>query len=384
MTPEDLIQQILTQHPQTSRDQIIEKLDAAREKTGGLIADTTLLRLIAREFGVEVTQETPKPDHKFPISKLVLGIHNVTITARVIAVSQVRTFEGAKPGKFASVTIMDKHGIVRAVLWNEKADPVETGELRVGQVVRFSHGYTKEDRDGKVELHLSSKSRVEINPPDAKVEDYPTSIGSFGEKIQEITNQNSVNLKGTLKQVFSKSSFTRQDQTEGTVLRFKLADATGEVTVVVWNEKAQELEPLLKPNAQVQLVNGRVKAGSNGETEVHVDGATCVEVAAAQKQLTKIASLEEILGTVNVEGEVASLPVIKEITTANGEKVNLSTFELKDDTGTIGFSAWRQHAQTASAFMIGEKILVANAYVRKGYDGKKELSTKTATELKRV
>ncbi len=384
MTPEDLIQQILTQNSQTSREQIIEKLDAAREKTGGLIADITLLRLIAREFGVEVTQETSKPDHQFPISKLVSGIHNVTITARVIAVSPVRTFEGAKPGKFASVTIMDKHGIVRAVLWNENADPIEAGELGVGQIVRFSHGYTKEDRDGKVELHLSRKSRVEINPPDAKAADYPTSIGAFGEKIQDITNQKSISLKGTLKQVFSKSNFTRQDQTEGTVLRFKLADATGEVTVVAWNEKAQELEQLLKPNVEVQLVNGRVKAGSNGETEVHIDSATYVEVAAAQKQLTKIANLEELLGTVNVEAEVASLPVTKEVKTANGEKVSLTTLELKDDTGTIGFSAWRQHAQTASALLMGEKISVENVYVRKGYDGKRELSTKAASEIKRA
>jgi ssDNA-binding replication factor A large subunit len=384
MTPEELIQQILTQSSQTSRDKIIEKLGAAREKTGGLIADTTLLRLIAREFGVEVTQETPKPEHQFPISKLVSGIHNVTITARVIAVSPVRTFEGAKPGKFASVTIMDKHGIVRAVLWNENADPIEAGALQVGQIVCFSHGYTKEDRDGKVELHLSRKSRVEINPPGAKAEDYPTSIGAFGEKIQDITDQKSINLKGTLKQVFSKSNFTRQDQTEGTVLRFKLADNTGEVTVVAWNEKAQELDSLLQPNVEVQLVNGRVKAGSNGETEVHIDSATYVEVSEAQKQLTKIANLEEILGTVNVEAEVASLPVTKEVKTANGEKINLTNFELKDNTGTIGFSAWRQHAQTASTLLMGEKIFVANVYVRKGFDGKKELSTKTATEIKRA
>lgn len=384
MVPEDIIQQILSQHLQTSREQIMEKLDAAREKTGGLIADATLLRVIAREFGVDVSQEAPKPDHKFPLSKLVSGLNNVTITARVIAVSPVRTFEGARSGKFASVTLMDKSAVVRAVLWNEKVDPIEAGELQTGKIVRFSHGYTKDDRDGKVELHVSSKSRVEINPPDVKEADYPKSIDNFGEKIQDVSNLKCVNLKGSVKQVYSKSTFSRQDQTEGTVLRFKLVDATGEVVVVVWNEKAVELEPLLKPNVEVQLVGGRVKVGSSGETEVHVDSATCFEVVAAQKQLTKIASLEEFLGSVNVAGEVASLPTTKEVTTANGEKVNLTTFELKDETGVIGFSAWRQHAQTASALLMGEKVLLENVYVRKGFEGKKELSTKAATVIARV
>lgn len=383
MLLEELIQQILAQQPQASRDQILQKLDVARAKTGGLIADTTLLRMIAQELGVGVTQEPPKLNSHFPLRKLVSGINNVTVTARVVAISDVRSFEGVNPGKFASVTLLDHDTVVRAVLWNDKADAVEAGTLKVGQIVRFSHCYTKEDRDGNVELHVSGKSSIELNPSDVKNEDYPKSVENFTEKICNIATHKYVTLKGTVKQVLPKNVFTRQDQTEGAVLRFKLADSTGEVVVVAWNEKAHELEPSLKPNTELLLIHGRVKSGSNGQTEVHVDRATHLEVIPSKRQLTKIANLEELLGSVNVEAEVASLPVTKEVATAKGERVTLTTFDLKDDTGTIRFTAWRQHSQKVRELLVGEKVYLENVFVRKGVDGKKELSTTTATEITR-
>ncbi|MCX8150016.1 MAG: OB-fold nucleic acid binding domain-containing protein [Candidatus Bathyarchaeota archaeon] len=381
MTPEDLIQQILSKHTQTSRDQLLQKLDVARAKTGGLIADTTLLRMIARELGVDVSQEPPKPNNNFPLSKLVPGLNNVTVTARVIAVSNVHTFEGAKPGKFASVTLIDHDTVTRAVLWNEKADMIETGKLKSGQIARFSHCYTKEDHDGNVELHLSGKSHIEPDPPDVNDEDYPLFLDTHTEKICNVAANKHVALKGTVKQVLSKSVFTRQDQTEGTALRFKLADSTGEIVVVAWNEKAQELEPLLKPNADVHLIHGRVKNGSNGETEVHLDRDTRVDITHPKPQFTKLANLEELLGSVNVEAEVASLPITKEVKTTQGEKVGLTTLDLKDETGTIRFTAWRQHSQTTKDLLVGEKVCLLNVFVRKGLDGKKELSTKNSTEI---
>ena len=384
MSTEETIQQILLQRPEISREQVLEKLRATREKTGGLIADATLLRLVAAELGVQITQENPACDHKLSISHLVPGLNDATVTGRVVAVYPLKTFGGAKPGKFASVTVIDTEGIVRVVLWNEKASVVESGELKVGCVACFSHGYTKEDRNGTVELHLGSKSEVEINPSNAKAEEY-ASISRFATKVNEITQTHkNVNLAGTVKKVFSSSTFTRQDQTTGIVMRFVLADDTGEITVVVWNEKAAELETTLKENAQVQLINGRVKTGSNGNIEVHVDASTYIGLAAAPKQLNKISSLDENLGCVNVEGEVASVPVSREVKTSKGEMVKLAVFDLKDDTGVVRVSAWRNHAEVVGNLLMGEKIMLENVYAKKGYDGKLELSTRTTTVISSV
>jgi len=277
MAREEIIQQILLQHPETTRETIIERLQTEKTKTNGLIADATLLRLIAAEYGVEIPCDAVY-NHKLSISHLVPDLNDVAVSGRVVAVYPAKTFEGKKSGKYASLIITDADSVLRVMLWNDQANLVESDKVKTGQITRFSHGYTREDRNGKVELHLGNKSKVEINPQDLQAEDYPD-ISKFATKIKEITTkQRNIHIAGVIKKVFPASTFTRQDSTSGKVLRFTLADDSGEVTVVVWNEKAEELEQRLKRNVMVQLVNAKAKAASNGGFEIHVDSSTYVDV----------------------------------------------------------------------------------------------------------
>ncbi len=277
MTAEEIIQRILSKHPEVSRNQIFENLEAEKSKTGGLIADETLLRLIAARYGVKILKE--KAYRNLSISHLVPGLNDVTITGRVVAVYSSRTFEGERSGKFGSLMIADKDATLRVILWNDKVEMIEAGELKAGQIVRFSHGYTREDREGKTELHLGSKSQIEAELKNIKTDEYP-SIVRFATKINEITKAyKNIHLTGTVKEVFPASTFTRSDMSTGTVMRLTLADGTGEIPVVVWNEKAEELEKALELNANLQLVNAKVKENANGELEVHVDSYTYVEVS---------------------------------------------------------------------------------------------------------
>jgi ssDNA-binding replication factor A large subunit len=277
MTAEDIIQQILAKHPEVSRDRILETLQVEKSKTGGLIEEETLLRLIAARYGVEILQN--RVYRKLSISHLVPGLNNVTISGRVVAVYPPKAFEGERSGKFANLMIADKDAILRVVLWNEKVDLVESGELKAGQIVRFSHGYTREGRKGKAELHLGSKSQIEVEPQNVKADEYP-SISRFATKVSEITKpRKTIHLVGTVKEVFPASTFTRSDMSIGTVLRLTLADGTGEIPVVAWNEKAEELEKSVKVNANLWLVNAGVKEASSGGFEVHVNSYTYVEIS---------------------------------------------------------------------------------------------------------
>ncbi len=378
MTPEEVIQRILSQRPEITREAVLEKLHAEKSKTGDLIADATLLRLIAAGYGVEILSGNVY-DRALSISHLIPNLNDVVVSGRVVAVYPAKTFEGKKSGKYASLMVTDGDGVLRVMLWNDKASLVESGELKTGLVARFSHGYTREDRTGKVELHVGEKSTVEVNPRDLRAEDYP-SISKFATKISGITSaQRSVHVAGVAQVVFPSSTFTRQDLTTGKVLRFTLADDSGEITVVVWNEKAEELEPRIKRGAAVELVNAKVKTASKGGFEVHVDSTTYVGVSAADEQVSKIACLREGMRSANVEGEVAAAAVVKEVTTSQGETVKLAVFELKDDSGTVRVSAWREHAEAGGGLKVGARVRLADVYVKKGFSGEVELSTKNAT-----
>jgi ssDNA-binding replication factor A large subunit len=276
MSNEELIQQILAKHTEVSREHILESLEAEKEKTGGLIADETLLRLIAARYGIVTIRR--RAIRRLTINNLVAGLNDVTVTGRVIAIYPPRTFEGKRSGKVANLMIADKGDTLGVVLWNDDVNLVESGELKSGEVVRFSHGYTREDREGKVELHLGRKSQVEVDPENVNGEDYPA-LEQFVAKIKELTaTHTNIILAGTVKEVFPVSTFTRSDMSPGTVMRLKLMDETGEISIVAWNEKADELEKVVKVNSGLKLVNGKVKENGSGELEVHINAYTYVEV----------------------------------------------------------------------------------------------------------
>ncbi len=133
MTFQETIDKILEKNPDISRDEILKKIQSEKVRAGGLLSDETLLRLIAAKYGVDVKQNAIQNNGILSSSCLYAGLNNVTIAGHLIAVFPTRTFRGEKPGKFATLMIADNDGIVRVVLWNDKADLVEKGELKVGQ-----------------------------------------------------------------------------------------------------------------------------------------------------------------------------------------------------------------------------------------------------------
>src|SRR5665811_865492 len=217
MTTQDLIQEILQKNPLITQEQILEKLKAEKARTGGLLGDETLLRLIAAKFGVQVQQNTIQNYGVLSTSRLFAGLYDVTVAGRLIAVFPAKIFQGAeKSGKFATLILADMEGLLRVVLWNEKAELVERGELKAGQAVRLMHGYTREDRYGKTELHLGNKSQVE-HESENKGTEYP-SIEKFTAKINTLNAASgSINLLGAVKEILSESTFIKSDSSVGTV-----------------------------------------------------------------------------------------------------------------------------------------------------------------------
>ncbi|MGB9959109.1 MAG: OB-fold nucleic acid binding domain-containing protein [Candidatus Bathyarchaeales archaeon] len=380
-TVEEIIRKILSKHPELSRDDIMKNLENEKHKTGGYISDEILLQMIAARLGVEVPSEAVKP--RLSIGSLVPGLGDVTIVGRVIAVFPARVSEKGKELRVASLLIADKSGVLRVVLWDDKTAYAEPGKIKVGQIVRFSHGYTKEGRWGKVELHLSEKSEVEINPQNLETKDYPT-IAEFSTKIGTITSaykNKRMHIIGKVKDVFNPSTFKRQDSSLGKVMRFILADETGKIPVVVWNDNVDKVEGFIRKEAEIQIVNAKVKKAINGGLEVHVDQGTYIGLYQLSEEPIKIGCLKEGLRNISVEGKVVGEPILREVKTSKGEVVRLTTFEIEDETGKIWVSAWRENAEKVAKLKVGDRIAIKNAYVKKGFGGQLEISTKNTTAI---
>jgi len=381
MSFEEMVERILSGCPGVSRESVLKRLEAERSRAGGLISDEALLRMIASGLGCEILgggTGTPA----LLLRDLIPGLSNVSVVGRVVAVFSPRAFNGGRKGRFASLLVADESGVLRVVLWNDKAGLAECGGVKVGDLVRFRHVYTREDFGGRVEVHVGEKCTVEVNLADVRSKDYP-SISRFTTKIGELSSvprSGRVNVAGNVERLGSVSEFERSDSSSGKVMRFVMSDGSGEVSVVVWNEKVDEVDAVLKVGVGVQVVNGRVKKAAGGGLEVHVDGSTYVGFEAFSEFLP-LASLKEGLDRVNVVGEVATAPMVRDVKTSKQEVLKLATFELKDGTGRMWVSAWRNHADSVKDFKVGDRIVMKHVYVKRGFGEQLELSTRSATSI---
>ncbi len=380
MKSEEIVDKILSLCPKVSRKEVLDRLKHEKRRTGGLISDDALLRVIAAEFGCEIGSGKVV-DGVVLLGDLVPHLGDVTVVGRAVAVFPVKVFGDG--GKLASLLVVDGSGILRVVLWNEKAGLVESGQVKVGDVVRFGHGYTREFRGGGVELHVGERGMVEVNPEGVDVKSFP-SIERFATHVgdlKKVPKGRRVHLAGLVRAVGSVSSFDRDDSSVGRVLRFVLGDYGEEVSIVVWDDKVDAVDDELDVGGRVRVVNGKVKRGRDGGLEVHVDGLSFVEVVDDGTMFVRLADLREGLMHVGVEGEVVGKPVLREVQTAKGELVKVASFGLRDDGGRVWVSAWRELADVVAGFNVGDRVVLKDVFVRRGFGDQLELSTRSGSVI---
>lgn len=278
MINQKIIDRILSNHPKLNRDVILNELELEKQKTGNLIEEDTLLRMIGARYGVK---SLPKInfDGKLVISDLIPGLYNISIKGCIIAVFPIKEFQGEHPGKLARLIISDKDALLPVILWNEKTEFLESNNIKPGQIILFTNGYTRKDPNGNVELNIGKKSKIEIIYKNNPLwEKYP-SIKKFTRKIGEINpTLANVNLVGIVKKVFPISNFVKSDSSQGSMLRFILFDETGEIPVVVWNEQTDILKNIIKKNAKLKMINVKVNHTSIQSQELSANSSSYVDI----------------------------------------------------------------------------------------------------------
>jgi replication factor A1 len=390
MDLEQVVQRVLVTRRDLSREEVLKRIYDKKRSAEDYLLDDVAARIVAAELGVEVAEEEPLKS-EITISSLVSGLNDVSLTARVISVSPVQAFfkRDLTEGKVARLLLADKTGTVRLVLWSEKIELVEKGMVKQGNLVRVSHGYIREGLDGKLELHVGQKGNVEIQPSGVVEADYPE-VDSFIERIGNLSQKSrSANVLGVVHDVYSVSEFKRKDGSSGKVRRLRLRDETGEIFVVFWDDRVDELGEV-QQGVQLRIMNAKVRAQPNGRIELHVENATQFEKLLGQtipqtlvlgETTRKITELKEEGGPFTVEATVASAPEVREVTTFQQEKVLLASFDVADGTGKIRVTLWRKQAEQAKALQVGTRIKLGNIYTKKGFSNLLELTSRNPTTI---
>ncbi|MFQ6095733.1 MAG: OB-fold nucleic acid binding domain-containing protein [Candidatus Bathyarchaeia archaeon] len=277
MTVDSIIQQILASRRDLRREEILRMIEEKVRSAKGYFTDEAAARIVASELGVKT------PRKRLPemlVKNLVSGLNDVTVTGRIVYVSPSQRFTRSDEieGLVKRLLIADKSGMIKVVLWNDKAKRADELDMRPGQIVRLLHGYVREGFDGRLELNLGRRGEIELSAQERIQDNYPP-LEAFLKKIGDITERDrNVNVSGVIQEVSPESRFTRKDGSEGKVRSVWLRDSTGEIRSVFWNSKADEIKGLRKGNS-LKIMNAEVRSRMGGQLELHIGRKSIIEVS---------------------------------------------------------------------------------------------------------
>ncbi len=194
-----------------------------------------------------------------------------------------------------------------------------------------------------------------------------TSIPAQGVGDQRIASLQAglmdASISGEVASIGELSEFTRQDGSVGRVLRVRLADGSGQVSCVMWDDVGLFFaQQGVSTGSRVRFEHGYTKYGRGGETEFHLGSRSSIQVLSGPPATsgltgqTRVASLPKTLG---------ALPSIRlrlrKLQPSRTEKGPVQAM-CEDETGLVIVKFWDDTGEVASAIGEGGTALVEKAY----------------------
>jgi replication factor A1 len=343
-------------------------IEQKKREGRGLLSDEGAARLVAEEL---LIQTRGADLGRMRVKDLVPGLNDVTISGRVLLTWPPQAFQrkDGTPGQVMRIILADRSERVRCAIWDRHVDVLSrVGDLQ-GKILRVGHAYTRQGLAGDTEVHAGDRSSIEIDPEDMPKSDLP----EFGELFTPLgelaVGDNQVNAVGIVQSEPRHYSFAKEERT-GSVLRTLVADESGSIPLVAWNERAEELRQL-KTGEIVQVVNARVRLDRNGNPELHVEARSQVQIMNSPPPYLKIPVVKTYKiadlpprGSVSLSVRVLAVDAPQEIKRPSGETTNVTRLLVSDETGMVSLSLWDDKAALAKELHEGETIELTGASVR--------------------
>lgn len=217
----------------------------------------------------------------------------------------------------------------------------------------------------------------------------------------------SIVLLAKILKLYPSREFIRKDGTMGMVASCIIGDNTGEIKVVMWDEKAIAIKSIsFREGEIVRVIADYSKIGKNGKLEVHIGRKGKVILAPKDIDLETVTLLDQVIYSGNGENEhipsnrfsikallkqysyikkiygVLHIEEFKEIIKKDDEKTFLLKIILSDDSGSVRVNIWDMYAVEALKLIEeGKTIILKNVSVKlNSYSNEKELVfTKTSS-----
>ncbi|MHA2254744.1 MAG: DUF2240 family protein, partial [Candidatus Heimdallarchaeaceae archaeon] len=367
------------------KEEIHQLINKKMDELGEFVTELGAAHIVAREMGVDLSSEPPvKEQSVIKIDQLVPDLNNVSLLGRIVRLYDSHSFKrkDGTDGVLQSIIIEDKTGSIRIVFWDEKAGELQNSNCKTGDPIRIFNGYTRLGRDGSTEVHLGTRSQLQIRPSGIKDDELPDSKPTHT-KIQDIKgNEIDVSIRGKITQIDDKLEFERSDGTKGQKQGLVIGDETGEIYINFWNEKAEKLDAFVLDDI-VEIVGLATKIGLRGFVELHSNRYSSISkitgikdivvkkgfigsMKGVEDQLLKINQISELNKLVSIRGLIADVSSLHEFSRENGSKGKVRNLTITDSSGIIRIVLWDDKTQLVNEEDIDKLFTIYNGFTRKG------------------
>ena len=231
----------------------------------------------------------------------------IDIIGRFLSIDDPREFQRdtGEVGLVRSAMFADESGKVRLSFWNEKAQ----GDYEVGEAYRIENARTRLGMYN-VDLNIGGGSRIIRLSEEQAREMFIPELATLEKAIYDYIKIDDVEedeqdkiLIGRIIEMYDPREFERDDGT-GLVRNIEIADDTGSIRVVLWDDDAEREFELGQP---IKLQNPRLRFNDrSNRVEASITGGTAI-LEPNESELAKLPSQEELMEAIYVSKTIESL-----------------------------------------------------------------------------
>jgi replication factor A1 len=314
---ENLIEKLLEQKPELTKEVVEEQIKQKKEKIGaGYLTDQGALFLIASDYGVTLSEPLKV---EIGLKDLYAGAKEISLETRVLNLSPAKQFsrKDGSPFYLRTMTVYDENSTASVKLWDEKANLPGVENLKPGDLIKIIKAYVKSDLDGSPTINIGSGSNIETADTESEI---PT-IDTITKDISELQEgQKDLVISGITDGLISGMEFTNSRGKPGKALRMRLKGKDGNaMRVVLWGKDESFIPNMISQSAKVRLLGVKVRSGNQG-LEIHGNDATIIEIEGGK------------------ETEPVIIRVLSISTTENDKKMILAVDNKKNTYNIIDFA----------------------------------------------
>ena len=383
----EIINKILALRPDLSENELQRIIQEKRGNSGDFLTEEGATYMVASELGVDLSSGQVVPTD-LKIKDLIVGANDITVMGQVIAVTPTRLFKRRdnSEGSVARLVIADETGTIAVVLWDEQTTILSQKTISPKQVLKITHGYVRAGLDGSPELNVGRRGQINVH----SMSQYLTSKIQANRltKIQELRiGDPYVNLIGAVKGFSRVSTFTRANGLQGQVMRMRLADETGRVNTVFWDDQVSLVKTYHKGDV-IEVQGGQVRSGLGNALEVHIGKLGSVKLVKGStlfekipSSFTKIKDVKSGLSDIDVLGRVLSIGQVHEFQRRNGQTGIVGSLFIMDESGSIRVTLWDDNTALLKRLSVNDILLIEGGNTREGVGGRPELNVGSLGEL---